>query len=148
MNDFNYGFQYPYQNMQNCYTPPMQRNYIQPSIQQAQQTQNTNFKLVDSIEVVKAMDIPMDGNPYYFPKADETEIFSKKWLPNGTTQILTYKAVLNNQTDNLPQNELESRFAMDKSLVDGIIERLDELSDKIDKINKPQRAKKEVTTNE
>ena len=32
-------------------------------------------KMVDSVEVVKATDIPMDGNMYYFPKADGTIIF-------------------------------------------------------------------------
>ena len=32
-------------------------------------------KMVDSVEVVKATDIPMDGNMYYFPKADGSIIF-------------------------------------------------------------------------
>lgn len=47
-------------------------------------------KIVESIDVVSTMDIPMDGNTYYFPKADGTEIYTKKWLPNITTQIDTY----------------------------------------------------------
>lgn len=35
---------------------------------------NVIGKIVDSVEIVRSMDIPMDGNLYYFPKAD-TETF-------------------------------------------------------------------------
>ena len=41
--------------------------------------------------LVKVTDIPMDGNMYYFPKADGTEIYSKQFMPNGQTRILTFK---------------------------------------------------------
>ena len=73
------------QNCQQNLQPPMQNSQMQATSQQ------TSFigKVVDSIDVVKATDIPMDGNIYYFPKADGTEIFGKQWLMNGQTQILT-----------------------------------------------------------
>lgn len=82
--------------------PQMQiQPYPQPSVQpqpvqQTQQVQTQGFaglsgKMVDSIDVVKATDIPMDGTTYYFPKADHTEVYSKRWLANGTTETLTYR---------------------------------------------------------
>ena len=54
------------QNCQQNLQPPMQNSQMQATSQQ------TSFigKVVDSIDVVKATDIPMDGNIYYFPKAD------------------------------------------------------------------------------
>lgn len=52
---------------------------------QANQQMNVIGKIVDSVEMVKSMDIPMDGSLYYFSKADGTEIFGKQWFPNGQT---------------------------------------------------------------
>ena len=81
------------QNCQQNLQPPMQNSQMQATSQQ------TSFigKVVDSIDVVKATDIPMDGNIYYFPKADGTEIFGKQWLANGRTHILTFKPVLDTE---------------------------------------------------
>ena len=92
----------PYQNffpqMNNNYQMPMQNPYMdrmaqlqqyQQNLQQpvvptqmsgANQQMNVIGKIVDSIDVVKATDVPMDGSMYYFPKADGTEIFGKQWL--------------------------------------------------------------------
>lgn len=70
------------------------------------QQMNVMGKIVDSIDVVKATDVPMDGNLYYFPKADGTEIFGKQWLANGQTRILTFKPVLEKGPNNsLPNTE-------------------------------------------
>ena len=52
------------------------------------------WKIVESVDMVKATDIPMDGNMYYFPKADGTEIYGKAWMANGQSRILTFKPVL------------------------------------------------------
>ena len=96
---FNYQQNYPMQMQQQI---PM--NYFtQPMQQQMQQQTQSNGKIVDSVEMVKFTDIPMDGNSYYFPKADGTEIYSKRWLSNGTTEINTYvKVDITN-----PENEKE-----------------------------------------
>ena len=76
-------------------------------------------KVVESIDVVKATDIPMDGNMYYFPKADGTEVYSKRWLPNGKTEVVTYKTAeevaVQEETSN---NEvLEKLNSIDERLV-------------------------------
>ena len=93
---------YPVQ--QNCsYEQPMfyqdRMSLLQNQIQQNRQPPINQVnglygKIVDSIEVVKATDIPMDGNMYYFPKADNSEIYLKRWLPNGTTEVITFSKSL------------------------------------------------------
>ena len=97
--------------MQPQINPYMQRV---EQLQQFQQNMQPHFptlgKMVESVEIVKATDIPMDGNMYYFPKADGTELYSKQWLPNGQTRILTFKPILddepNNSTPNTPKDDL------------------------------------------
>lgn len=76
----------------------MQQPQPQPQFMQQQipvQPQQTGLggKIVESYEVFKGVDVPMDGNTYYFPKADGSEIYSKRWLQNGTTEQITYKVV-------------------------------------------------------
>ena len=117
----------PYQNfypqMNNNYQMPMQNPYMdrmaqlqqyQQSLQQpvvptqmsgTNQQMNVIGKIVDSIDVVKATDVPMDGSMYYFPKADGTEIFSKQWLSNGQTRILTFKPDLETEPNNVSNTD-------------------------------------------
>lgn len=98
-----------------------------------------NGKIVDSLESVKATDIPMDGQLYFFPKADATEIYAKRWLANGQTQIITYKVQEDNEPQKIASQGNEELTAMFNA-------RFDELAMLIEKI-KPSK-KKEVTENE
>lgn len=125
---------------------PMQQipmNYFTQPMQQQIQQQNPNGKIVDSIEMVKFTDIPMDGNSYYFPKADGTEIYSKRWLPNGSTEINTYVKV----DVNSPENT-EEKF--DFNLMEtNIMDKLNSLEERFVKLEKgfnvkPTSTKKEV----
>lgn len=76
------------------YNPQLQQYQMQPQyIPQQTQQVGLNGKVVESYEVFKGVDIPMDGSVYYFPKADGTEVYSKRWLQNGTTEQITYKIV-------------------------------------------------------
>lgn len=63
-----------------------------PSIPQQQQPSFLQGKIVDSIDVVKATDVPVGGYSV-FPKADFSEMYIKSWNNNGTTSILTFKPV-------------------------------------------------------
>ena len=89
-------------------------------------------KMVDSIDVVKATDIPMDGNTYYFPKADGTEVYCKQWLQNGTTRILTFKPVLDSEPNNLSSGEEKLKFDLSDKATDTLMKRFDELEKRID----------------
>lgn len=121
---------YPGQGMYNPYFG----NYMNqlPQIpSQVQQNNNTVGKVVDSLEMVRGIDIPMDGNPYYFPKADGSIVYSKKWLPNCTTQITAYMPQnideLNNVTPNSTER-LETANMFDTELcrkIDSIEQKMD-----------------------
>lgn len=160
----NYFNQYPqYQPMYQP-APQMSQPYMDRLSQlqaQAQQIQAAPMptgnqfapigKVVESIDIVKATDIPMDGNAYYFPKADGSEIFSKRWMLNGTTQILSYKPVLEAQTNISPPNNLNTENKALEGLTEAFMKRFDELAEKIEKVEKsikPSKIKKEVIDDE
>lgn len=86
--------------------------YQQPRFQQAmEQPQNNmvfnanqsrsvlNGKQVDSLEVVKAMDIPLDGSISYFPLADGTAIVTKQLGTDGTSRTVIYKPVVEEEKE-------------------------------------------------
>lgn len=50
-------------------------------------------KSVDSIDVVKAMDIPLDGSISYFPLTDGTAIVTKALQQDGTSKTIIYRPV-------------------------------------------------------
>ena len=103
-------------------------------------------KTVDSIDVVKATDIPMDGNAYYFPKADGTEVYCKQWLQNGTTRILTFKPVFEDNPNNLSSDTEKLKISLSDEVTDVFMKRFDELEKRIDDLMPKKtvaRAKKE-----
>ena len=152
-----------YPQMNNNYQTPTQNPYMdrmaqlqqyQQSLQQPivpTQTPVSNQmsalgKMVDSIDVVKATDIPMDGNAYYFPKADGTEVYCKQWLQNGTTRILTFKPVFEDNTNNLSSDTEKLKIDLSDEVTDVFMKRFDELEKLLDSLapKKPAtRAKKE-----
>ena len=73
---------------------PYQQN---PNMQQPQQPITTNLglqgKSVDSIDVVKAMDIPLDGSISYFPLTNGTAIITKQLQQDGTSKTIIYKPI-------------------------------------------------------
>lgn len=100
---FNYGQQYYPQ-----YVPQMQRlqNLEQQYPQFSQQPQQSypqnpqsypqpslglQGKSVESIDVVKAMDIPLDGSISYFPLTDGSAIITKQLQQDGTSKTIVYK---------------------------------------------------------
>lgn len=50
-------------------------------------------KSVDSIDVVKAIDIPLDMTISYFPLTDGTAIVTKQLQPDGKSKTIIYKPV-------------------------------------------------------
>ena len=152
----------PYAQMNNMYAQPNnpyadRMNFLQNYQQSLQQpmvpTQmsganqmSTLGKMVDSIDVVKATDIPMDGNTYYFPKADGTEVYCKQWLQNGTTRILTFKPVFEDNPNNVSSNTEKLKFDLSDKATDTLMKRFDELEKRIDDLMPKKavtRAKKE-----
>ncbi len=94
--------------MYNQYNPYINRFYgqqqanIPQPVEMPMQTQNTpqmalnrqNIlygKQVDSLEVVKAIDIPLDGSISYFPLANGSAIVTKQLQQDGTSKITIYE---------------------------------------------------------
>ena len=134
----------PYMPMQNPYMDRMNflQNYQQSLQQPAMLTPNSGIsmtnqmstigKVVDSIDIVKATDIPMDGNSYYFPKADGTEVYCKQWLQNGTTRILTFKPVLEDNPNNVSSDTEKFKISLSDDVTEAFMKRFDELEKRID----------------
>ena len=72
-----------------------QYNQQPPYSQMVQQSQTVglNGEVVDSIDVVKAKNVDMSGNVTFYPKSDMTEIYTKQLQADGTSRIVTYRAV-------------------------------------------------------
>ena len=86
---FNYN---PYQQMQPMQQPMVQQQPIQQPIQPIQPV-GLQGKSVDSIDVVKAMDINLDGSISYFPLTDGTAIVTKQLQMDGTSKVVIYEPV-------------------------------------------------------
>lgn len=84
----NYGYN-PY----GKYIPqqPMQQPIQQELFNTVQTRSGLQGKQVESIDVVKAIDIPLDGSISYFPLADNTAILTKQLQTDGTSKINIYK---------------------------------------------------------
>ena len=124
-----------YQPMQNPYMDRMaQLQQYQQSLQQpvSQAQMSAIGKIVDSIDVVKATDIPMDGNSYYFPKADGTEVYCKQWLQNGTTRMLTFKPVFEDNPNNVSSDTEKLKISISDEVTEVFMKRFDELEKRID----------------
>ena len=69
-------------------------------------------KNVDSIDVVKAMDIPLDGSVSYFPLTDGTAIVTKQLQQDGTSKTMIYKPidVANTQTNYVTVDKLKEEL--------------------------------------
>ena len=113
------------------YQQNLQQPVVPTQMSGANQQMNVIGKIVDSIDVVKATDVPMDGNMYYFPKADGTEIFGKQWLPNGQTRILTFKPALDTEDSNALNADEKLKFALSDESTEVFMKRFDELENKI-----------------
>lgn len=92
---------------------PYYQQRFQPMIQQAiepiQNKSILNGKSVDSMDVVKAMDIPLDGSISYFPLTDGSAIITKQLQMDGTSKTVVYKPIEEKKTTNyLTHDDLET----------------------------------------
>lgn len=106
-NNYNPYYQMQYQKQ---YNP--QAYQFNPQAEQFQvnnqQTYRANIpqlqgKSVDNIDVVKAMDIPLDGSISYFPIADGSAIVTKQLQQDGTSRTIIYKPIEGEEMSKLPK---------------------------------------------
>ncbi len=95
-------FTYNAMQRQQPQTQPQIEQYGSPFPQQYMKPQGLQGKVVESLEVVKAIDIPLDGSTSYFVIADGTAIVTKQLQSDGTSKIVVYKP-----TENEPQTKTQ-----------------------------------------
>ena len=136
----------PYIQSQNPYMDRMNflQNYQQSLQQQPmqmnqqvmpQQIAGINGRIVQAVENINANEVPMDGSVAFFPKQDLTEIYAKSWNADGTIRTLTFKPVLNDKTDILSGDTEKLEFDLSEKATEGIMAKLNELSEKIEQLS-------------
>lgn len=112
-----------------------------PTQMSAPTTNLLNGKQVESIDVVKAMDIPLDGSVSYFPLADGTAIITKQLQNDGTSKITVFKPYIEQKEENKYVTSEELKKSLEKidlSDIDDLKEEIKELKAEIKKIKKKE----------
>lgn len=95
------------QRFQQMVNQPTQPQPYIPTIQPINNPTSLLGKAVESIDVVKAMDIPFDGSISYFPLTDGSAIITKQLQTDGTSKMIVYKPVQEDKKDAIQFATLE-----------------------------------------
>ena len=131
---YNYNIYNPYNNPYLNYNQQPQQT--QQQFRQAQYKPQSSLqgKVVDSLDVVKATDIPYDGSVSYFPLTDGTAIITKQLQQDGTSKVVIYKPMIDNEenkTKYITENDLEKQLKdMDSKFITE-----DDLKDQLKNVN-------------
>ena len=134
-NTFNPNFrpleqQYPQNNIN---IPPMQQSGLNMP------KNGLQGKQVDSVDVVKATDVPFDGSISYFPLTDGSAIVTKQLQMDGTSKIVVFK----------PFNEQKSEVKyltsedLEKAINGLNLNEIDNIKEEIKEIKKQMKKKGE-----
>lgn len=132
-----FGFNPYYQSMmstnglQNMQQPTMNtQNTMSNVIPTTQNRQVLNGKLVDSVEVAKNVEYPLDGSISYFPLTDGSAIVTKQLMQDGTSKTLVYKPVVEqkNEVKYLTQDDMKN------ALNNLNLDKLDDIKDSINEL--------------
>ena len=110
-------------------------SYIQPMTQPITPTSNIGLqgKSVESLDVVRAMDIPLDGSISYFPLTDGSAIVSKQLQSDGTSKLTIYRPVEEDKKENqkyITMDELNAFMSdFDFSDIQDLLDIKDEIKD-------------------
>jgi hypothetical protein len=129
-------------NLYNPYNPYF--NYNQQPQQTPRQVQQPTYKpqniialqgkVVDSLDVVKATDIPYDGSISYFPLTDGTAIITKQLQQDGTSKMVIYKPISENE-ENKPKYITETDFREQLKSIDTRFITEDDLKEQLKSLN-------------
>lgn len=133
-NNYGYNPYYQQQRFQGVEQQPQQQmmtTYQQPM--QLTKVNNLLGKSVDNIDVVKAMDIPLDGSISYFPLTDGSAIVSKQLQNDGTSKIIVYKPTQEDKKETIQFATLED---IQEAINDLDLSDIQDLKDDIKEIKK------------
>ena len=122
---------------------PMQ---TQNTPQMALNRQNILYgKQVDSLEVVKAIDIPLDGSVSYFPLANGSAIVTKQLQQDGTSKITIYEPKVEKESIKYATiDDIDKKIEkLDFSEIDDLKDDLEDLKKELKDIKNKLKTKKE-----
>ena len=90
-------------------------------------------KVVESIDVVKATDIMLDGSVSYFPLTDGSAIVTKQLQTDGTSKIVVYKPVKEDKKETIQFATLDD---IQEAINDIDLSDIQDLKDEIKDIKK------------
>ena len=140
----NYNIQQAYP--QYGYNPYFQQTRMQqPQIEQVQSVnqlqqqmpRGVNGRVVQSVEMITANDVPMDGSVAFFPMQDMSAIVAKQWDANGTIRKTVYKPFNEQMADSLSDDKrIEIGLSDDATKaitdkLDCLFGKMEELEDKL-----------------
>ena len=139
--------------MYNQYNPYMNRFYGQqqtniPQPMEMPMPQQTmpqmainrlNGKQVDSIEVVKATDISLDGSVNYFPLIDGSAIITKQLMKDGTSKLTIYEPKKEKDIKYVTSDEFDEKVKDYEELE----EQLEDIKKELKEIKSKLKTKKE-----
>lgn len=118
--------------------PRMQQSQIeqmQPVNQfQQQMPRGVNGRVVQSVEMITANDVPMDGSAAFFPMQDMSAIFAKSWNADGTIKTVIFKPINETAHQNSAQNQENLKFDLSDGTVAAFMNRFDELSERLEQL--------------
>ena len=147
--------------MYNQYNPYINRFYgqqqanIPQPVEMPMQTQNVpqmglnrallNGKQVESIDIVKNLEIPLDGSISYFPLVNGTAIATKQLMQDGTSKITIYEPkTQKDDTKFATIEDIDKRIEkLDFSEIDDLKDDLEDLKKELKDIKNKLKTKKE-----
>ena len=147
--------------MYNQYNPYMNRFYGQQQANIPQpmdlsiQQQNTpqmglnraflNGKQVESIDIVKSLEIPLDGSISYFPLVNGTAIATKQLMQDGTSKITIYEPKVEKESVKYATiDDIDKRLEkLDFNEIDDLKDDLEDLKKELKEIKSKLKIKKE-----
>lgn len=125
--------------------PEQQINQFQP-----QMPKGINGRTVQSVEMITANDVPMDGSVAFFPMQDMSAILAKSWNADGTIKTIVYEPRVEpngNSINNTPETE-KLKLRLSDEVTEVFMQRFDELSNKLQLIEQsmPKSAAKQTTS--
>ena len=102
-------------------------------------------KQVDSLEVVKAIDIPLDGSVSYFPLANGSAIVTKQLQQDGTSKITIYEPKAQKEDVKFATiDDVDKKLEkLDFSEIDDLKDDLEDLKKDLKDIKNKLKSKKE-----
>lgn len=127
-----YGYN-PYFQQQRMQQPQVDQMQTVNQFQQ-QMPRGINGRVVQSVEMITANDVPMDGSAAFFPMQDMSAILAKSWNADGTIKTVIFKPVNETVPQNSAQNQENLKFDLSDGTVAAFMDRFDELSSKIEQL--------------